>query len=367
MKKIFICAGDTSGDMHAAKLMKAILNKLPDVQFVGIGGVEMSKLGLKSIIPISEISVVGFWEVAKKYPLFRKLINECKRILREDSIDAFVPVDYPGFNLRLAVAAKEYKIPVVYYIAPQLWAWGANRAEQLARNVDKLLVVFPFEEDYFRKAGIDTKFVGHPLLDIPEYLQPFNTYSERADRIVMLAGSRKQEIYKHLPLLVSTAEYIHKRLPNYEITFAKSNSIAPELFQLALQNNSYISLSNDTKSVMLKSKAGIVKTGTSNLEAALSGMPFAMYYITSFVSYQMGKRLINLDYISLVNILEKKFVVQEFIQQDATPQLIGDNILDLINHPDKYEEQQAEFAKIKYDLGGAGAAENAANQIIQFL
>ena len=364
MKKIFICTGDSSGDMHAAKLMNAIRKQLPDIQFVGIGGTEMTKAGLNSIIPISEISVVGFWEVAKKYPLFRKLMNDCISIMHGGDIDAFVPVDYPGFNLRLAAIAKEAQIPVIYYIAPQLWAWGANRAEKLARSVDKLLVVFPFEEDYFKNYGINTKFVGHPLLDIPEYTSNFNNYSDREDKIVLLAGSRNQEIHKHLPLLINTAEFIHNKLPNFELVFAKSKSINQNLFNSALQTHKYISISDDAKTLMLNSKAGIIKTGTSNLEAALSGLPFAMYYITSFISFQMGKRLINLDYISLVNILAKKFVVKEFIQSEAKPELIGQNIINIVQSPDLYSQLQSEFLTIKNELGGGGAAQNAAAEIL---
>ncbi len=367
MKKIFISAGDHSGDLHAAKLMKAIQLLLPDVQFIGIGGVEMEKAGLRSLISLSEISVVGFWEVAKKYTLFRNLLNKCKAILGEGGVDAFVPVDYPGFNMRLAGYAKTCKIPVLYYIAPQLWAWGANRAKKLAESVDKLLVVFPFEEDYFRQYGIDAKFVGHPLLDIPEYHRNFKTFDERDKNILFLAGSRKQEIHKHLHLLMQTAHIIHQELPKHEIVFAKSKSVDAELFQPELNQHSYIQLSEDTKNLMLNSQAGIIKTGTSNLEAALSGMPFSMYYITSFITYQMGKNFINLDYISLVNILSKQFIVKEFIQQDAKPELIAKDIIDIVRDRNRYADIQSAFAKIKSELGAAGAAETAANEIVKSL
>ncbi len=165
--RYFIIAGDPSGDIHAAKLMKSMLVKNPNVEFYGIGGREMEAIGFKSMIPQKEISVVGFWEVAKKYGMFRQLIKDVQSELETGKYKAFIPVDYPGFNMKIAGFAKKIGIPVYYYIAPQLWAWGSNRAEKLANSVDKLIVVFPFEVDFFKQYGIETYFCGHPLLDEP--------------------------------------------------------------------------------------------------------------------------------------------------------------------------------------------------------
>jgi lipid-A-disaccharide synthase len=367
MSKYFISAGDVSGDLHAAKLMREMRVIEPNAEFVGIGGREMSKQGFKSIVPLADISVVGFWEVAKKYRLFRELMDKCHSMLKNDNIRAFIPVDYPGFNLRLCEYAKSRNIPTIYYIAPQLWAWGKKRAAKLSKNTDKALVVFPFEEKYFQDRNINAKFVGHPLMDIPEFSSPFKKFEDRKNSIVMLAGSRNQEIIKHLPLLVRAAEEIKKAAPNYEICFAKSKSVNPNLFDSVLKTHPYIRISENSRQEMLDSKAGVIKTGTSNLEAAISGLPFSMYYIASFITYQMGKRLIDLKYISLINILFDDDIIKEFIQSDATPNNIAKETLSILNNPEKYINLQNKFNEIRNLLGGAGASRRAAEEIFDYL
>lgn len=362
MTKIFISAGDNSGDLHGANLMKELKLLIPGIEFVGIGGQKMKEQGLNSLAELSEISVVGFWEVAKKYTLFKKLLDNCKQVLADKSISAFVPIDYPGFNLRLAEFTKNISKPVIYYIAPQLWAWGRKRAAKLAASVDKLLVVFPFEENYFKNFGIDTYFVGHPLLDIPKYQKSFPSFNERLESLLFMPGSRKQEIIKHLPLLTKTALEFHKTNPNYKIYFAKGNSIDLQLFN-SLKCYDFIEISNSTKDLMLTSKAGIIKTGTSTLEAALSGLPFSMYYITSLISYQLGKRLINLEHISLPNILLKKSLINEFIQSDAKPELLVSDLNKILNNTSLYQDIQDKFYEIRKMLGQSGAAKNAASII----
>ena len=220
---IFICAGESSGDMHAAKLMKELKIKFSgDVNFFGIGGKFMQAEGLKSLVNLRDISVVGFWEVAKNIKVFSDLLSLCKNIIRRNKIDLFIPVDYPGFNLKIAKFCKSLKIPVFYYIVPQLWAWGKHRADKLKGNVDKLLVVFPFEVDFFKEHGLDAHFVGHPLLECAAFSQPMKTYEERKKILALFPGSRKQEIKKHIPLLINTAELIHYNIKNLEIVIAKA-------------------------------------------------------------------------------------------------------------------------------------------------
>ena len=207
-KRIFISAGEPSGDLHAARLMAEIKKIYPEIEFVGLGGNRMEAEGLRSIIPISELSVVGFWEVAKKYRFFKEVLNKCTEIISSGDIDLFIPVDYPGFNMRLAANAKKAKVPVVYYIAPQLWAWGKDRAKKLARVCDRLLVLFPFEEEYFSSFGINTTFVGHPLLDNSMFdeVDP----ADKKNIIAFLPGSRIQEIKRHGRLIRETAILVEK-------------------------------------------------------------------------------------------------------------------------------------------------------------
>jgi len=363
LNKYLIVSGDPSGDIHSANLMRQIKILQPDSEFIGIGGQRMIAEGLQSIALMSDVAVVGFWEVAKKYSFFKNLLNQCVDILREGEIKAFIPVDYPGFNIRLASQSKKLGIPVYYYIAPQLWAWGKNRAKNLARVTDKLLVVFPFEVDYFSKFGINTVFVGHPLLDNQEFDCNIKTLSERTGKIAFFPGSRLQEIKKHLKLFSGLLEYNQKSDYNFNFVIAKSSNIPLPTFS-EVSNLKNVEISDNSIEIMQNSTAGIIKTGTSNLESALCGMPFAMFYKTSLLTFKIAENLVNLPYISIVNILSNRFVINEFIQKDANPKKILDNIYKLVNNENEYSKIQNNFVQIRKLLGGSGASLRAAEIII---
>lgn len=361
---IFISAGESSGDMHAARLMqelKAVFRE--EIHFFGIGGINMQKEGLTSLVDLRNISVVGFLEVAKKAGLFLNLFKLCKQVICNNKIDLFIPVDYPGFNLKLAKYCKSQKIPVFYYIVPQLWAWGKHRAEKLQGNVDHLMVVFPFEVDYFKKYNLDAHFVGHPLLESPAFSPNVKDYNDRNNTLALFPGSRKQEIKKHIPLLIKTAKLIKNQCKSINISIAKAPLINENDISSLIDNDIDYSFVTDSHTLMKDSLVGIVKTGTSTLEAALAGMPHSMYYIASFTTYFLGKRLINLPYISLPNILMNDFVIQEFIQQDARPEYIAVEILKLIKHREYYQEMQGIFKQITDMLGKEKASHNAAKFI----
>jgi lipid-A-disaccharide synthase len=365
LKKIFISAGDPSGDMHAAILMRKIRQLQPDVEFIGIGGNNMIKEGLRSLVKLSDISVVGFWEVAKKFFFFNELLNKAKQLLKDEKVDVFVPIDYPGFNIRLAGYAKSIHIPVIYYIAPQLWAWGNNRAKILAKCVDKLLVVFPFEEHYFQNFGINTSYVGHPILDVPEFTQPFKIFDERENLIAFFPGSRLQEVKRHLKFFEDFYNIKNNFLPDYRFGIALSKNINPAVYEKFAETHPDIEMYSDSVDLMKTAKAGIIKTGTSNLEAALSGLPFAMFYKTSYITFKMAERMINLPYISLVNILANKFVVKEFIQKDAKVDLIFQHLRNILENKQEYSDIQNNFALMRTALGIGGASENAARIILK--
>ncbi|MBI3258883.1 MAG: lipid-A-disaccharide synthase [Ignavibacteriae bacterium] len=357
MKTIFIVAGDQSGDSHAAKLMIELSRIIPNVKFIGIGGEAMEQAGLRSLVPLSEISVVGFWEVAKRYVFFKKLLSKCEQIFLLGEIDCFIPVDYPGFNLRLSAFAKKSNIPVHYYIAPQLWAWGESRAKKLAAVVDKLLVVFPFEVGFFKKFGIETEFVGHPLLDNEIFLQNL----EREKRIALLPGSRLQEIKKHIPIMSETVEIIKKEIDGCTFGIAVSPLVDQSVYKKMIPES--WEMFSDSRKLMKTSSIGIVKTGTSTLEAALCGLPFVMMYKTSAVSYLLAKNMVRLPYISLVNILINKPVVPELIQQEANPRNIAKFVVELYHNKEKQEGMKNEFLEIRSLLGNPGASRRAAESI----
>ena len=366
--KIFISAGDPSGDIHAARLMKKLKDKTGNnCTFIGIGGSKMKEEGLESLADIKEISVVGFWEVAKKYKFFSALLKRSKKLMKDNKTDIFIPVDYPGFNIKLASYARSINIPVAYYIAPQLWAWGKNRAEKLVDAVNKVLVVFPFEVEHFQNYGLDTEFVGHPLLELPEFSKPVKSFEERERTIAMLPGSRKQEIIRHMDLFIKIATYIQAERQDIKIKIARSDNVDTEHYLPDELEQKNIELSDNSIELMQNSLAGIVKTGTSNLEAALCGLPFVMTYKTSTFTYLLGKKLINLPYLSIINILHYRNIVDEFIQKDATPQKIGNAILNFIDNKDEFDKIQNYMINIREKLGNKIASENAANSILKLL
>jgi lipid-A-disaccharide synthase len=375
MKTFFIVAGETSGDMHGARLMSALKQQAADermeCRFEGIGGPAMEAEGLNSLVPLRDINVVGFWEVAKKYRFFTRLLEQCRQRLIATRFDAFIPIDYPGFNMRLAVNAKQSRVPVCWYIAPQLWAWGAERAVRLQECVDVLLVVFPFEIEFFRKHGINAQFVGHPLLDAPEFSALPTLIPERKPLVALLPGSRKQEVEQNLPLFLDVAHALASELPSTAFCVAAASHLPRTVYASVERASLDISLTHDSRALMREAATGLVKTGTSTLEAALLGMPFAMAYKTSSLTYSIAKRKITLPYIALANIVAGRTVVQEFIQQAAAPKAITRELLRLLDtgrYGSLYTAPMLEaFAEIRATLGGAGASTHAARHIWDFV
>ncbi|MBP7215063.1 MAG: lipid-A-disaccharide synthase [Candidatus Kapabacteria bacterium] len=363
MKKVLIIAGDASGDLHSSNLMRELWKIDEKIEFVGIGGDKMESLGFSSIVPISEVSVVGFWEVAKKANFFQFLLQKIGNLIKKGNIDLFIPVDFPGFNQRVAKFAKKFNVPVAWYIAPQLWAWGENRSKDFAKLIDLLLVVFPFEAEYFEKFGIKTKWVGHPLLDLEIFHQQIKNYEEREKRIIFLPGSRKQEINSHIKLVNSTIELLNRSLNDFQFEIVLPQHLKYEFSKKIATNSDTIIADESSHQLMSNSLAGLIKTGTSNLEAALLGMPFAMFYRTSLSTYFIGKKIINLPYLSLVNILSQKQVIPELIQKEANPDNLAKSIIQIVENRKLYDEMQSNFLFLRQQLGEVGASKNAANII----
>lgn len=365
-RTIFIVAGENSGDIHASKLMSHLKRLKSDLRFIGIGGKRMEKEGLQSLVPLESISVVGFFEVLRNIYFFREILQNCKRLFKSEKVDLLILVDYPGFNIRLAEIAKKLGIPVCYYIAPQLWAWGIGRMHKLQKFIDLLLVVFPFEVDFFSPYIKNVEFVGHPLLDETIFQEQIPTFDERENSVAYLPGSRKSELKQHMSLTINLVAEIKMQMPDYVVRIPLSDSSDKDMFSESLAKFSNVVFSNNPYEVLRSSKVGIIKSGTSNLEAALLGLPFVMFYKTSFITYQLAKRIINTDKISIVNILLGCKFVHEFIQNNAHPKAILKAVNDIINNKSIYEEYLRTFAEIKSLLGNTGASERAAIKISEF-
>jgi lipid-A-disaccharide synthase len=355
IKKIFISAGDPSGDIHAANLMRELLAIDDSLQFIGIGGPEMQELGLLPIVSFSEINVVGFWEVAKKYRFFKQLELNSKNTIIENNIELVILVDYPGLNTRLANYAKSKNKKVCYYIAPQLWAWGKKRATKLSKSVDKLLVAFPFEVDFFSQFGIDVEFVGHPSLDL-EVFDLDEQNDKVNNQICMIPGSRSQEVKSHLILF---NEVIKKSKGKYNFAISKSPTVDCSIYESFIRANPDVKIYNNSRDAMKSSEFGIVKTGTSTLEATLLNLPFIMIYKTSLTTYLIGRYLVDIDYLAMPNILLNKEVVKELIQQEATATRIVKELDNYMNNNELIKNIKTDFIEIRELLGKKSASKTA--------
>jgi lipid-A-disaccharide synthase len=339
--------------------MEAIRRRIPFVQFEGIGGPAMELQGLRSLARLDQLAVTGFWEVAKRYGYFRALLQRCAELLMQRGrYHLFLPVDYPGFNLRLAAHAKRAGVRTAYYIAPQTWAWGSGRTKKMAECIDELLVVFPFEEPFFRGHGVRATHVGHPLLDDPM----FSTLgSHDTKTIAMLPGSRHQEVLRHAPLLAATAALVHRRSAGLTIACPAVSRVDAQLY--APMRDAGIELVDDARSLMRDAAAGLVKAGTSTLEATLLGLPFGTFYKTSALSYLLSKRLVTVSSVTLANLLLQRPVVHELLQRDATPQAMANELMQLVEDKERRATLQAAASEVRELLGGPGATERAADHI----
>jgi lipid-A-disaccharide synthase len=358
-KRIFIVAGEMSGDTHGALLMKQLQLLMPDCIIEGIGGPSMEACGLQSIVEFSQMNVSGFLEVLKSYPKLYAILQQSKQVLKNGDYDAFIAVDYPGFNMRLGAFAKSLNIRSICYIAPQLWAWGESRIEQVKESYDTLLTVLPFEEAFFLKHSVHAPFVGHPLMDRP-YMK--NITRDRDSKVIcLMPGSRIQEIKHHLPILEPIAKELQSR--SYEPVYCIPKHLQ-QIVQSSILSNSQIS--HDTPHIMNIAKAGIVKMGTSTLESALLNMPMISYYSTSWISYQISRSKITLPWIALPNILLNRSLIPEFIQKEANSDHMLNGILSLLTG-EKLQQQLEGFDEIRSLLGGPGASQRAAQLITKIL
>ncbi|MCX6141262.1 MAG: lipid-A-disaccharide synthase [Candidatus Kapabacteria bacterium] len=356
--RIFITAGDPSGDAHAARLMAEIRKRIPDVIFEGFGGQAMELEGLRSLAHIKDLAVTGFWEVAKRYRYFSSLLKKCEHVIAKTRPVLFIPVDYPGFNMRLAARVHSHRLRVAWYIAPQLWAWGEKRAKELARAVDRLLVVFPFEVEFFAKHGIRAEYVGHPLSETSDQ----SAASARSStQILLMPGSRKQEIHHHVPLLADVVDRLQNSHPELTFVVAKARNV--DTRSLKPLEKRGVTITENVEYAMQTSCAGLIKAGTSTLEAAIRGLPFSTFYRTSPITYQVSKRLVNVTSVTMMNLLLNKQVIHEFIQGNATAENLEGEVRELVFGEERRKELLSAMTEVRSMLSGGGASARAAEVI----
>lgn len=361
MPKLYVIAGEDSGDLHGSNLLKALKQQLPEVTFRGVGGDNMQAEGMQLSAHIKDTNFMGFWEVITHLNTIRKLFARVKADIRSWQPDAVILIDYPGFNLRMARFVHGLGIPVVYYISPQLWAWKKGRVKKIRRYVDRMMVILPFEQEFYAREGVEVEFVGHPLLDVIGEISLKTAPSEQP-LIALLPGSRKQEIGRMLPLMLQ----LIPRFPQARFVVAGAPS-QPEAFYRQLMAGTPAGLwMNRTYELLQQADFALVTSGTATLETALHRVPQVVCYKGSTLSYLIGKRLIQVPYISLVNLIMGRQVVTELIQQQVRPHLLEAELRALMQ-PQAHARLQADYAELRQKLGQAGASARAARVVGEVL
>jgi lipid-A-disaccharide synthase len=374
-KKIMLVAGEVSGDLHGAHLVEAIHRIDPEVQFFGVGGEGLKRRGMKLLYPAHSLSVVGLTEVFIKLRSILEALQRLKKSIDQERPDLVILIDFPDFNLRLAKIAHRRGIPILYYISPQVWAWRPKRIKLIARLVKKMVVLFPFEVPLYEAAGVDIEWVGHPLLDIVKPTLPqevaFQQFGLDPKRrtIGLLPGSRKHEVERLLPPLLASAHLLQKEIPDLQFIIPLAPGISKTILSSQMKNISVPVkvVEGFTYDVMNLSELLITASGTATLEGAILGKPMVIVYKVSLPSYWIGKRLIRVNHIGLVNLVAEKEIVPELIQKDVNPERITEEALRILKDPILRQRMTESMAEVRRNLGEPGAAQRAARIVTSLL
>lgn len=367
--RIMIVAGEASGDMHGARLIAALKEQAPEAQICGIGGPELTRQGVEILYDSSQLAVVGIVEVISHLSFIREALRTLENRLKEQQPDLLILIDYPDFNLIMAKKAKRLGIPVFYYISPQVWAWRSGRVKTIKRLVDRMAVILPFEQEFYRKHGMTVDFVGHPLMDSvrttrtrEDFLQTLGIAPE-STVIGILPGSRKREIAGMLPIFLEAA----KRMKDQLVKPVFLLPLAPTLCEEDLLANGLAEagvevqvIREDRYDLMGACGAVMAASGTVSLELAILNVPMVISYRVSPLTYFLGRRLIKVQYASLVNLVAGREVVPELLQDDADPEKIADATIRLVANRTERTQHLAGLAEVREKLGGAGASAKAA-------
>ena len=371
MPKILLISGEASGDIHGAKLALALQELNPDVQLIGVGGSRMLAAGVELLPHVDRVDAMGVPGIRQLMKGWRTL-RTLSRYVQRESFDVIILIDSPGLNLRLAKVAAKSSHTIIYYIAPQVWAWGSRRLNLIRKVIHHVLAILPFEEAYFRKAGISCTYIGHPLLD--ELKPSYDKAHERqrlgleAEGLVigLFPGSRVREVQDVLPTLLRTVQRIRDRYPILQVILAQAHSLSDSVIGESIQQTGQQVkvVKGKPDEVMAASDLLLVTSGTATLQAALIGTPMVVVYRASPLTYQIAKCLVKIPYISLVNILAGKAIVPELIQDRMTPDRISQEALDILMDTGRRDAMRKAFQAIRSSLGDPGASKRAAEFIL---
>jgi lipid-A-disaccharide synthase len=358
MRKVLFVAGEASGDLHAAGVAGALRRIRPDLDLVAVGGPRLAEQGVRLIHRDHQLGVMGFLEVLKHVPRHFQLLRTIRKMLERGEIALVILIDYPGFNMKVAAAAKSAGVPVLYYVTPQVWAWGAGRIPKLARLVTRAAVILPFEEPLLRGHGIDATFVGHPLLDrtlnMPTRQEAREALGlpQNVPVLALFPGSRQQEIDRHIDAFVATAKDLQTRIQNLQVIVSVAPTVALDTDRCPFRLVHSASLS-----VLRAADAALCKSGTTTLEASIADCPLVVAYRTGRVSFALAKRLVKVSNIGLVNVVGGREIAREFIQDEIIPSRIADELQNLLDTASpRRREVLAGLAEVRGRLGTPGAA-----------
>ncbi len=369
--RVMISCGEPSGDLYAGALTRELLRLDPSVLITGFGSQRLRGAGATLVDDFQGLSVTGLLEVARvlprTYAIYRRLLAHAAATRP----DVFVAVDFPDFNFRLAQAMRRLGVPVVYYISPQLWAWRPGRMKTMQRIADRVLVIFPFEEEIYRRAGVPVEWVGHPLLDVPAGVAPRSTFlrdlglDPEKPVVALLPGSRINEVSAILPGLVGAARIIHERLPGAQFVLARAPHLSDELFaDLNARGPSIAMIADATDNVLAAADVALVASGTVTVQAALRECPMVVVYRLSPLTYRLGRPFVRVDTFAMVNLVAGRQVVPELMQDDFTPDSVAERALSLLEDRRAAEAMRADLRAARAKLGTPGASRRAAEAVL---
>jgi lipid-A-disaccharide synthase len=373
-KSILIIAGEASGDVHGAGLVRELKKIRPGLDFFGIGGDGMAAEGVEVVRHVREVSFLGFYEVLSQLPFMRRVFKEMIDLLEKRKPCFVLLIDYPGFNLRFAREAKKRGVSVFYYISPQVWAWGRRRVKKIKRFVDRMVVIFPFEELLYREAGIDVWFVGHPLKDVVRvdltkegFFKESGLDSSKVT-VGMLPGSRRQEVLRILPEMKEAYLILKGKIEGAQAVIGQAPTVSDDLYSSLLnKDDSIVRVCDRTYEVMAHSDVVMVASGTATLETAILGTPMVILYKMAPITYLLGRVLVRLKQIGLVNIVGGRSVVPELVQRRANGKKIADTVYSMFINPNRRNKMKEDLDMVSRLLGKKGATRRAAGIGAEFL
>ena len=357
MPRVLIVAGEASGDLHAAHIVRGVRKRLPGTEFFGIGGRDMRTAGAEILIDSGELAVVGLWEVLAHRKTIFGALDRMRQLMRERRPDLVLLTDYPDFNLRLAATARELGIPVLYYISPQVWAWREGRVKTIRERVDMMAVVFPFEAEFYRRHGVPVRYVGHPLITEERPLTPDRAAIRKrfglndTDRVLGLyPGSRRSEVRRLLPVILDTAQRIRQQLPNVKFLLPLASTLGESDLQPWLANHPDLAIPvirDRTPEVTAACDAIVTVSGTVTLEIALAGTPMVIINKLAWLTWQIVRRMVKLEHVGLCNIVAGERLVPERLQHDATPERIAADLLPMLQDEKVNRDYRQRLSRVR--------------------